>query len=440
MLDMARRSILFALFAAAAALFPANVLAATAPAAAPVLTSKPYAAPFTIHWTPASDPLDLSQSVYRATGACTDPPAAGGLITTFQGNATTDYTGRPVDGTYCYHIRVADLLTTADGPGVTVSVDTTPPAATVAVSGQSPTGVVSGVVGVTGTSADVVSGVASSVFHVGAPGACAAGPVLGAVWDTSGLANGAYDVCNVVTDNAGLTTTATDSVTIANLQPLALAVPVPVPIAAGPAGAVASGAPLDKLAPRAPTKLTAVLPRSRKTRGTVAVTLRWKNPVAPDLDRVVAVLNLRRAPRGPGDGRTLYRGLRPWAGFRLHAGGHGYVALFAYDHGGNVSRPARLEVSLASLIPLRPLTGSVVPAAPLLSWKPEPGTAYYNVQLFHNGKRVLVDWPSRPSYRIPSGKLEPGTYVWYVWPAIRHKGAIPTFGTLIGRATFVFRA
>ena len=159
---MARRSIFVALIAAGTVLLPAHALAATAPAAAPVLTSATYAFPLTLHWTPAEDPLNVSQSVYRASGACTSPPAQGGLITTFQGNSTTDFTGRPVDGTYCYHIRVADLLTTADGPGVTVSVDTTNPSATVGVSGQSPAGVVSGSVGVSGTSADAVSGVSSS--------------------------------------------------------------------------------------------------------------------------------------------------------------------------------------------------------------------------------------------------------------------------------------
>jgi hypothetical protein len=80
-----------------------------------------------------------------------------------------------------------------------------------------------------------------------------------------------------------------------------------------------------------------------------------------------------------------------------------------------------------------------VAGTPLLRWKARRGTTYYNVQLFHKGRRVLVDWPSRASYRIPAGKLAPGTYVWYVWPAVQHKGASPTFGKLIGRATFTVR-
>ena len=51
---------------------------------------------------------------------------------------------------------------------------------------------------------------------------------------------------------------------------------------------------------------------------------------------------------------------------------------------------------------------------------------------------MLVAWPSRRFYR-PVRTLEAGTYVWYVWPAVRHKRAAPTFGALIGRATFVVR-
>ena len=50
---------------------------------------------------------------------------------------------------------------------------------------------------------------------------------------------------------------------------------------------------------------------------------------------------------------------------------------------------------------------------------------------------MLVRWPARPSLSLAAVKLPPGTYVWYVWPAIRHAGKAPTFGDLIGRATFV---
>ena len=114
------------------------------------------------------------------------------------------------------------------------------------------------------------------------------------------------------------------------------------------------------------------------------------------------------------------------------------MAVFAYDGNGNVSPPARRKISLASLIPLRPVTGSVVKEPPLLTWKGQDGVVYYNVQIFRNGKRVIVGWPSHASYRVPLGTLEPGTYVWFVWPAEKHEGATPTFGKLIGRATFEY--
>ena len=61
------------------------------------------------------------------------------------------------------------------------------------------------------------------------------------------------------------------------------------------------------------------------------------------------------------------------------------------------------------------------------------------MQLFRKGKRILVGWPTKASYRIPAGKLKPGTYVWYVWPAVSGKGGAPTFGKLIGRATFIYK-
>jgi hypothetical protein len=133
----------------------------------------------------------------------------------------------------------------------------------------------------------------------------------------------------------------------------------------------------------------------------------------------------------------VYRGLDTSVVLTLRAGQTRYLALFASDSAGNVSAAARRLISLASLVPLRPLSGSSVSAAPLLTWKPTKGASYYNVQLFRNGRRVLVGWPSQPSYRIPAGTLLPGTYVWYVWPALEATRAT-RFAAMIGRATFVY--
>jgi hypothetical protein len=209
-------------------------------------------------------------------------------------------------------------------------------------------------------------------------------------------------------------------------------------------GSVPSVVLLDKTAPLAPTKVkltqVKVKSKSKLPATSITYTLRWAKPTASDLDRVLVVLNLHRAPKGPGDGRVIYHGLGTSVKIKLRAGQTAYLALFAYDHSGNFSpKPARKVVNLASLIPLRPVTGSTVrTASPMLTWKAEKGAAYYNLQLFVNGKRVLVAWPSKATYRIPAGKLLSGTYVWYVWPAVTPKGGSP-FGKLIGRATFIYK-
>jgi hypothetical protein len=210
-------------------------------------------------------------------------------------------------------------------------------------------------------------------------------------------------------------------------------------------GTVSNVAVVDKTAPLAPTKLTVTRPKSKtktKTKAkSITLTLHWVNPTAADLDRMVVVLNIKRDPVGPADGKAVYHGLGTSAKVKLLAGQVGYIAVYAYDHSGNYSpAPLRKIVSLASLISLRPLSGSAVSvSSPELTWKASKGSTYYNVQVFHNGKRMLVGWPSKASYRIPAGTLKSGTYVWYVWPAVQHAGSSPTFGKLIGRATFSFK-
>ena len=73
-----------------------------------------------------------------------------------------------------------------------------------------------------------------------------------------------------------------------------------------------------------------------------------------------------------------------------------------------------------------------------MTWTAEDGIAYYNVQVYRNGKRILVGWPSHASFQLPAYLLVPGIYTWYVWPAFKHANAATTFGNLIGRATFVY--
>jgi hypothetical protein len=426
---MARRFLIVALgVISALAVLPSGAAAATAPAAAPVLTSAPFATLVSFHWTPGAG-LNTSQSVYRSVGPCAIPVTTGQMQgSPFPGNATTDFVDNVADGIYCYYIQADDLVSSANSPGLTVIVDTHDPAATIAIPNASSAGVVSGTVTLASTSADAASGVATSVQHIGATGACPSGPVMGSTWDTTGVGNGLYDVCNIVTDNAGHVAVATITVTVANVPPAPPPAAPPVPRSA------------DKKAPGKPTKLTAVLARTKAGAKTARVTLRWVKPTARDLDHVVVVLNMKRAPKNPTDGSLMYSGLGDSAVLRLRAGRAGYVALFAYDQSDNVSKPARKRISAGPLAPLLPLKGAVVDTSPHLSWTPKKGSAYYNVQVFRNGRRVVIAWPSRASYNVPEGKLAPGTYVWFVWPAVKSGGAAPKFADLIGRSTFVVKS
>jgi hypothetical protein len=195
-------------------------------------------------------------------------------------------------------------------------------------------------------------------------------------------------------------------------------------------------APGDKVAPPCPGKLSVSLARSAGTH--VAVMIRWKNPAASDLERVELLINRSHAPRSHLDGRVIYRGLDETFLLRLPVGQTAHLALYAVDRSGNLSTASRTLVSLARLIPMRPLSGSLIHAEPLLTWKPKKRAAYYNLQVFRQGKRVLVAWPLRASYRVPAGTLPPGTYVWFVWPAMQRTGAVARFADLIGRATFTY--
>ena len=448
---MARRMILAAAFAAVALACSAGSLAATAPTSPPALVTAPYAVPATFTWTPAANGPDLldpntAQQIRRADGACPqgqvgDSRSIGPVRDMSAASHTTSDT--LADGLYCFFIRTTSLLGgTADGPGLTVPIDTQNPTGTVAVAPTAPGRIVTGSVSVSGTSADNVSGVNSSTFHVGAVNACATGAVIGPTWNTTTSPNGTYQVCNVIIDNAGHQTVVATRVTVAN--------PVTAPgaptVPAGGSGASSPTPPVvlnpigDPVAPGPPTRVGFILPRAKAATGTVSVRLHWVKPTASDLARVVVVLNLERPPRNPADGALAYRGLGTSTSLRIKVGETGYVALFAYDRSGNISSPARKVVSLAPLIPLHPTTGSSVRTAPRLTWKAQGRTVYYNVQVFRNGSRLLTGWPSKPAFSIPKGKLRPGTYVWFVWPAVRHPGKPATFGKLIGRATFIYKA
>ena len=187
-----------------------------------------------------------------------------------------------------------------------------------------------------GSATDATSGVATNTRRVGPVGACASGTNVPQRWDTTRFTDGTYDLCNIVTDNAGYTATATLRITIPNAVP----VPPPIPAPPEPAGA----APAPRSSPRrgrpgrsratrggarrerqdrARTRRRSSRSSSRaraRARRSCPLTLHWVNPKADDLDRVLVVLNLKRQPRSKADGTILYSGLRASTTFKLRAG------------------------------------------------------------------------------------------------------------------------
>lgn len=101
--------------------------------------------------------------------------------------------------------------------------------------------------------------------------------------------------------------------------------------------------------------------------------------------------------------------------------------------------PAPAEAAVRR--PFAPRLGAVVALPPLLSWRPVRGAAFYNVQLYRGGRKVLSRWPARSRLRLHRAwrhgryvfKLRPAVYHWFVW---HHDGR--RYGRLRVRGRFTF--
>jgi hypothetical protein len=69
-----------------------------------------------------------------------------------------------------------------------------------------------------------------------------------------------------------------------------------------------------------------------------------------------------------------------------------------------------------------------------LRWQPVRGAAYYNVIFWRDGTRVLDLWPRSATVSVPEGRLAPGSYQWFVYPAFGEKGQ-PKYGKVVARGT-----
>lgn len=73
---------------------------------------------------------------------------------------------------------------------------------------------------------------------------------------------------------------------------------------------------------------------------------------------------------------------------------------------------------------------SYQPNAQMLRWRASPRAAFYNVILWRGSARVLDLWPRTATVRVPEGRLAPGVYRWFVYPAFP-KGTTHRYGRVI---------
>src|SRR5262249_55747398 len=122
---------------------------------------------------------------------------------------------------------------------------------------------------------------------------------------------------------------------------------------------VHASARVDHIAPPRPSNLSLVL------HGKV-VTVRWRNPRVSDFRFTAVRVSVTRQPRTLANGTSVYRGKGTTARVHVRAGQHLYVAVFALDRAGNVSKPAVRALT----VPAAPAAG----AQPSLKPKPKAAT------------------------------------------------------------------
>lgn len=156
-----------------------------------------------------------------------------------------------------------------------------------------------------------------------------------------------------------------------------------------------------------------------ETPGDGANLLRWRSTSRSDTFRLERSARREKAPR------QVFRSIRgtSFTDSSIENGREYVYTLTARDGAGNVSRRVSLlalpKVLTLAKLPYLPR----VSVSPILRWKAVPGAAYYHVQLFRGGKRILAAWPSRPQLALRPAwswgghryRLDHGTYRWYVW-------------------------
>jgi hypothetical protein len=175
--------------------------------------------------------------------------------------------------------------------------------------------------------------------------------------------------------------------------------------------------------------------------GNHKIRLTWTTAAGTSYE--VVRLSRKQAPaviyRGAGDAITD-RSLRNGRRYR-------YVVA-RIDQAGNRAAGQASTVPTGSRL-LLPSAGQRIKltradtSLPVLVWKPLRKASYYNVQVFHAGRKVLSAWPERPprrlerrwTFRGTDYKLTTGRYCWHVWPGYG-KRSQRKYGKRLGTSCF----
>ena len=188
---------------------------------------------------------------------------------------------------------------------------------------------------------------------------------------------------------------------------------------------------------RTPPRLSDVT----ETPGDGANVLQWRSTSRSDTFRIERSARRDKAPP------EIFRGVRgtTFKDTSIQNGREYVYVVIARDGAGNVSRGVRL-LALPKVLTLEKLPYLPrVSESPILRWKAVPGAAYYHVQLFRGGKRILAAWPRGPQLALQPAwtwaghryRLDRGTYRWYVWAGTGPQSA--AHYTRIGTAAFAVR-
>jgi hypothetical protein len=166
--------------------------------------------------------------------------------------------------------------------------------------------------------------------------------------------------------------------------------------------------------------------------------VQWKSSSPADSAAIT------RVARGKTTERPLFSGTG--VGFvdkKIEDGVEYRYSVRTYDQAGNASA-TRTVLALPKVVSLGKLGYTPRTAGqPILNWPTRAGAAYYHVQLFRNGKRILAAWPLSTELPLHARwrwagrryRLSPAKYEWFAWAGFGPRRAARY--KLLGHSTFI---